>query len=67
MTSSEKGDNMSRPYSRDYENDLLNLVRENGITDEEIVSSFLCYFSSDDTCACLEDICETYDIPYEEE
>lgn len=58
---------MSRPYSRDYENELLDLVRENGITDEDLVSSFLCYFSSDDTCAFLEDVCDTYDIPYEEE
>lgn len=58
---------MSKPYSRDYESELLDLVRENGITDEDLVSSFLCYFSSDDTCACLEDVCRTYDIEYEEE
>lgn len=55
---------MSKPYSRDYENELLDKLRENGITDEDLVGCFLNYFSSDDTCACLEDACDTYDIEY---
>ena len=58
---------MSKPYSGDYENELLDKLRENGITDEDLVGCFLNYFSSDDTCACLEDACNTYDIDYEEE
>ena len=48
--------------SRDYEDELLNKLRENGITDSDLLVCFLCYFSSDDTCACLEDACRTYDI-----
>lgn len=55
---------MSKPYSREYENELLNKLRENGITDEDLVSCFWNYFSSDDTCAFLEDVCDTYDIEY---
>lgn len=58
---------MGKPYSRDYECELLDKLRENGITDEDLVGCFLSYFSSDDTCACLEDVCNTYDIDYEEE
>lgn len=58
---------MSKPYSRSYECELLELIRENGISDETIVSELMCYFSSDDTCAALESICTDYDIPYEEE
>lgn len=58
---------MSKPYSRDYECELLYKLRESGITDEDLVGCFLNYFSSDDTCACLEDACNTYDIDYEEE
>lgn len=58
---------MSKLYSRDYECELLELIREYGVTDEDLVGCFLNYFSSDDTCACLEDVCDTYDIPYEEE
>ena len=44
---------MGKPYSRDYECELLDKLRENGITDEDLVGCFLSYFSSDDTCACL--------------
>ena len=58
---------MSTPYSRDYENELLDKLREYGITDADLVGCFLSYFSSDDTCACLEDACDTYDIEYDEE
>lgn len=53
--------------SREYENELLDIVRAHGITDEDLVAAFLNYFSSDDTCAFLEDVCDTYDIDYEEE
>jgi hypothetical protein len=55
---------MGRPYSRDYESELLDKLRENGITDEDLVSVFLNYFSSDETCAALEDACDTYDVEY---
>lgn len=58
---------MHRPYSREYENELLDLVREYGVTDEDLVCSFFGYFSSDDTCAFLEDVCDTYDVPYDED
>lgn len=58
---------MSKPYSRDYEDELLNIIRESGITDADLVTCFFGYFSSDDTCAFLEDVCNTYDIDYEEE
>lgn len=58
---------MSKPYSRSYEEELLSLIRENGITDEDLVTCFFGYFSSDDTCGFLEDVCDTYDIPYDEE
>jgi len=53
--------------SRDYEDELLNKLKENGITDSELLACFLCYFSSDDTCACLEDACRTYDIDVDDE
>lgn len=55
---------MSKPYSRDYESELLDKLRENGITDEDILSGVLYWLSSDDTCGALEDICDTYDIEY---
>lgn len=58
---------MSKTYSRDYENELLNKLLENGITHEDLVSCFLNYLSSDETCAVLEDACDTYDIDYEED
>lgn len=55
---------MSKPYSRDYESELLDKLRENGVTDEDILSGVLCWLSSDDTCGALEDVCDTYDIEY---
>lgn len=55
---------MSRPYSREYEDELLNKLREVGITDADLVTCFFGYFSSDDTCAFLEDCCDTYDVEY---
>lgn len=58
---------MGKPYSRDYENELLDKLRDNGITDEDLVGCFLSYFSSDQTCAALEDACDTYDITYDED
>lgn len=58
---------MHRPYSRDYEWELMLKIRDAGVSDETIVSEFLSYFSSDDTCAALESICDDYDIEYEED
>ena len=55
---------MARAYSRDYEDELLNKIREYGITNEDLVACFLCYFSSDDTCEFLEDVCDTYEIDF---
>ena len=54
-------------YSRNYEAKLMDKILENGIDHETIVTEFLNYFSSDDTCAALESICDDYDIEYEEE
>lgn len=51
-------------YSREYEDKLFNKLRAHGITDEDLVSCFLMYFSSDETCAMLEDACDTYEIEY---
>ena len=58
---------MSKPYSRIYESELLDIVRAHGITNADLVAAFFNYFSSDDTCEFLEDVCRTYDIDYEEE
>lgn len=58
---------MSKPYSRSYECELLDRIRENGLSDETIVSELMSYFSSDETCAALESICDDYDIEYEED
>lgn len=51
-------------YSRDYEWELYQKIKLYGISDETVVSEFLSYFSSDDTCAALESICDDYDIEY---
>lgn len=45
---------MSKLYSRSYECELLDRIREAGLSDETIVSELMNYFSSDDTCAALE-------------
>ena len=57
---------MSRPNSRDFEWELLQSIKQYGISDETIVSEFLSYFNSDDTCNALKSICDDYDIPYED-
>lgn len=51
-------------YSRDYEWELLTKLKEYGVSDEDLVSGLLGYFSSDDTCAALESICDDYDVEY---
>lgn len=58
---------MSRPYSRDYECELLTRLREAGISDGDLVTEMLSYFNSDDTCAALESACDAFDVPYDEE
>lgn len=55
---------MGRPYSRDYESELMDKMAENGVTDTMLVQEMLGYFSSDDTCAFLESVCDDFDIEY---
>lgn len=54
-------------YDRSYEAKLMDKIIESGIDHETIVQEFLSYFSSDETCAALESICDDYDIDYDEE
>ena len=54
-------------YSREYEEQLLYLLEESGVSKEEICNHLLGWLSSDMTCAALEDMCEDYDIDYEDE
>lgn len=55
---------MKRLYSREYEEELLARLKENGVTEEDILSSFLECLSSDQTCEVLEDACDTYGVDY---
>lgn len=55
---------MKRPYDREYEEELLARLKENGVTEEDILSSFLVCLSSDQTCEVLEDACDTYGVDY---
>ena len=54
-------------YDRSYEAKLVDLLKENSIEEDILFQEFLNYFSSDDTCAFLESVCDDYDIPYEED
>ena len=58
---------MGRLYSRDYEWELLTKLRDAGISDSDLVTEMLSYFSSDDTCAALESACDAFDVEYDEE
>lgn len=58
---------MGKPYSREYEDELLTKLREAGVTDEDLLGAFLVCLSSDQTCEVLEDACQTYDVEYEDE
>lgn len=57
---------MMATYSREYEDKLLSRLREHGVTDEDLLGSFLVCLSSDQTCEVLEDACDTYDVEYED-
>lgn len=51
-------------YSREYEYKLITKLREAGVDDTMILTELLCYFSSDDTCAALESVCDAFDVEY---
>ena len=57
---------MSRPYCRQYEQELLTKLYNESIDDSTILSEILGFFNSDDTCSALESICDDYNIEYEE-
>lgn len=52
-------------YSREYQEKLLSLV-EGYLSEESLIDDIMGYFSSDETCACLESICRDYDIDIDE-
>jgi len=56
---------LGRAYSRDYEQEMMDFFDMYGIQADDLLQQFLCYFSSDNTCACLEDYIVENDLEQE--
>lgn len=53
---------MDKAYCRDYEQEMMDFLESYGYPADELLNQFLCYLSSDDTCACLEDYIRENDL-----